>query len=112
VYEFPVATNNTLHIANAIAAVFNCVYESRVSFYRCGVGAIELENSQFQQQDLFSVSEDNPELMYCYDGINKRYGNDTLQLAAQGRVEKWQMRREFLSPSFTSKWRDIPKISC
>jgi hypothetical protein len=50
--------------------------------------------------------------MYCYDGINKRYGNDTLQLAAQGRVEKWQMRREFLSPSFTSKWRDIPKISC
>ncbi|MGB2742781.1 MAG: Y-family DNA polymerase [Cognaticolwellia sp.] len=112
VYEFPVATNNTLHIANAIAAVFNCIYESRVNFYRCGVGAIELENSQYQQQDLFSVSDDNPELMYCYDAINKRYGNDTLQLAAQGRVEKWQMRREFLSPSFTSKWRDIPKISC
>ena len=88
------------------------MYASGVNFYRCGVGAIELENSQFQQQDLFWPNNDDPALMYCYDGINNRYGNETLQLAAQGRIEKWHMRREFLSPSFTSKWRDIPKISC
>lgn len=112
VYEFPVATDNTLNIANAISAAFSCVYVSGVNFYRCGVGAITLENSQFQQHDLFIPSEDSSELMHCYDGINNRYGNDTLQLAAQGRVDKWRMRRDFLSPSYTSKWRDIPKISC
>ncbi|ARD45866.1 Y-family DNA polymerase [Colwellia sp. PAMC 21821] len=110
--EFPVATDNTLNIANAISTAFDSIYASGVNFYRCGVGAIELENSHFQQHDLFSLNEDNPELMLCYDGINHRYGNDTLQLAAQGRIEKWHMRREFLSPSFTSKWRDIPKIRC
>jgi DNA polymerase V len=106
------ATDNTLSIANAISAVFDCVYAGGVNFYRCGVGAIELENTQFQQGDLFSLNEEDPELMRCYDGINNRYGNDTLQLAAQGKIDKWHMRREFLSPSFTSKWRDIPKISC
>lgn len=110
--EFPVATDNTLNIANAISTAFDSIYASGVNFYRCGVGAIELENSHFQQHDLFSLNEDDPELMHCYDGINHRYGNDTLQLAAQGRIEKWHMRREFLSPSFTSKWRDIPKIRC
>ncbi|MFT5815097.1 MAG: DNA polymerase V [Psychroserpens sp.] len=110
--EFPVATNNTLNIANAISAAFDCIYASGVNFYRCGVGAIELENSEFQQHDLFSLNEDDPELMLCYDAVNHRYGNDTLQLAAQGKIDKWHMRREFLSPSFTSKWRDIPKISC
>ncbi|MBA6288876.1 Y-family DNA polymerase [Colwellia sp. MB3u-4] len=112
IYEFLVATDNTLSIANAISAVFDCVYAGGVNFYRCGVGAIELENTQFQQGDLFSLNEEDPELMRCYDGINNRYGNDTLQLAAQGKIDKWHMRREFLSPSFTSKWRDIPKISC
>jgi DNA polymerase V len=112
IYEFLVATDNTLSIANAISAVFDCVYASGVNFYRCGVGAIELENTQFKQGDLFSLNEEDPELMRCYDGINTRYGNDTLQLAAQGKIDKWHMRREFLSPSFTSKWRDIPKISC
>ncbi|ASP49501.1 Y-family DNA polymerase [Cognaticolwellia beringensis] len=110
--EFPVATDNTLYIANAISTAFKSIYANGVNFYRCGVGAIELENSEFQQHDLFSLNEDDPKLMLCYDGINHRYGNDTLQLAAQGRIEKWHMRREFLSPSFTSKWRDIPKISC
>jgi len=49
-------------------------------------------------------------LMHCYDGVNNRYGNDALKVAAEGMNEKWHMRREFLSPSYTSKWRDIPKI--
>jgi DNA polymerase V len=112
IYEFSIATDNTLSIANSISTVFNRIYANGVNFYPCGVGAIELENSQFQQQDLFWPNSDDPKLMHCYDGINNRYGNETLQLAAQGRIEKWHMRREFLSPSFTSKWRDIPKINC
>ncbi|WNC73693.1 Y-family DNA polymerase [Thalassotalea psychrophila] len=112
VYDFPVATDNTINIALAITQVFNQIYMPNVHFYRCGVGAIELTSSEFTQHDMFSISGNNPELMNCYDGINNRYGNDTVKLAAEGRAEKWHMRREFLSPSFTSKWRDIPKIIC
>jgi len=112
IYEFPVATDNTLKIASAIAYVFNEIYLPGVNFYRCGVGAIELENLQFQQQDMFNATVNNPELMKCYDIINNRYGNGTVEVAAAGRAEKWQMRRSFLSPSYTSKWKDIPKIQC
>ncbi|NQZ23590.1 MAG: Y-family DNA polymerase [Colwellia sp.] len=112
IHEFSVATDNTLTIATAISAVIHDIYLSGVNYYRCGVGAIELTNNQFMQHDMFSASDDNPELMHCYDGINNRYGNDSLKVAAEGINEKWHMRREFLSPSFTSKWRDIPKIEC
>ena len=58
---------------------------------------------------------DNPALMLCYDKINKKYGAGVIHIASQGftpRNQKWQMRREFLSPSYTSKWCDIPKIIC
>ena len=112
IYEFPVATDNTLIIAGAISFVLENIYVPGVYFYRCGVGAIELESSQFLQRDMFNASVNNPELMQCYDHINHRYGNGTVEVASAGQAEKWQMRRSFLSPSYTTKWRDIPKIEC
>lgn len=112
IYEFPVATDNTLKIAEAISFAVNDIYLPGINFYRCGVGAITLENKNFQQQDFFNISVDNPELMKCYDEINHRYGNGMVEVAAAGQAEKWQMRRRFLSPSYTSKWQDIPKIQC
>lgn len=111
-YEFPLATNNTLQINHAISLVLDELFIPGVMYYRCGVGAMELENSNFIQRDLFTTQTDNPALMACYDKINQRYGVGTIQTASQGTQQKWQMRRDFLSPSYTSKWRDIPKILC
>jgi DNA polymerase V len=112
IYEFPIATDNTLKIANAISTVMTDFFINGVNYYRCGVGAIELQDSKFQQHDLFTVNTDDPELMNCYDVINNRYGNATVEVASAGQVNKWNIRREFLSPSYTSKWHDIPKIVC
>ena len=111
-YEFPVATDNTQQLSTAISYVMNELYLPNVFFYRCGVGAIELESAMFQQPDMFAPNLNNRELMTCYDKINKRYGTGALQVASQGTSEKWQMKRHFLSPSYTTKWRDIPKIKC
>jgi DNA polymerase V len=112
IYEFPVATNNTQQISAAISFVLNEVFVRGVFYYRSGVGAIALENAQFKQQDLFIANTENPMLMSCYDKINQRYGAGSVQIASQGTTQKWQMRRDFLSPSYTSKWHDIPKIIC
>ncbi|MDG1733931.1 MAG: Y-family DNA polymerase [Thalassotalea sp.] len=112
VYEFPQATDNTCVIASAVALVINYIYRHGVFFYRCGVGAISLESKQFRQADLFIEHKENPQLMSCFDAINHRFGQGTLALASQGQSERWQMSRNFLSPQFTSNWRDIPKITC
>jgi len=112
IYEFPVATDNTLKIVTAISFVFDSIYMAGVMFYRCGVGAIELENSQFQQQDMFNVTVNNPQLMKYYDKVNYRYGSGAIEVAVAEKSDKWAMRRNFLSPSYTSKWSEIPKIIC
>lgn len=112
IYEFPTATNNTLDINHAISQVLHDLYIPGVLYYRCGIGAMLLENECFQQQDMFIPQIRNPELMHCYDQINQRYGSGAVQVATQGRQQKWQMRRAFLSPSYTSKWQDIPQIMC
>jgi DNA polymerase V len=112
IYEFPVATDNTLNIVAAISYVVDTIYMAGVLFYRCGVGAVEIENSQFLQQDMFNVSVNNPPLMKCYDNLNHRFGSGTIEVAAAEKNDKWSMRRNFLSPSYTSKWSEIPKIIC
>lgn len=50
--------------------------------------------------------------MNCYNQINQRFGRGTLQLGTEAKQEKWAMRREFLSPRWTTRWSDIPKINC
>jgi len=112
VYPFAIPTDNTSQLAQAVSWVLPQIYQSGVNFYRCGVGAIELASEHFQQRDLFDVDNSNPALMRCFDGINKRYGSGAINIARAGQTEKWAMRRHFLSPQYTTNWRDIPKISC
>lgn len=112
IYNFPQATDNSCEIARAVSVVLADIFIAGVRFYRCGVGAIALESKAFQQADLFLPDASNPALMQCFDKINQRYGQGTLKLGAQGQSETWQMKRHFLSPQYTTCWRDIPKIRC
>ncbi|MBB1330365.1 Y-family DNA polymerase [Pseudoalteromonas sp. SR43-7] len=112
VYKFPSPTNDTCVMANAVSEVFNKIYQPDIRFYKCGVGAVELISEQFQQNDLFNKSPDNPKLMQCLDTINNRYGKGMLSLASSKLNDRWHMNRDFLSPQYTTRWRDIPKIYC
>ncbi|NRA62742.1 MAG: Y-family DNA polymerase [Psychrobium sp.] len=111
-HKFAVPTNDTAIMLHAVSDAINKLFVSGVPFYRAGVGCLELIDSQFLQHDLFEPSRDNPTLMNCIDAINQRYGRDTVKHAAIGNEKKWNMRREFLSPAYTSDWSALPKIGC
>lgn len=112
VYSFPVPTDNTSQIAEAVSLLLPQIYVKNVLFYRCGVGAIELASHKFKQRDLFLPDNNNPELMTCFDKINNRYGQGSITIGSAGQSEKWNMKRNFLSPQYTSNWKHIPKIRC
>jgi len=48
--------------------------------------------------------------MQVFDKLNQRYGNNTVFLGAQGTEQKWAMHRKMLTPQYTTKWQDIPKV--
>lgn len=112
VYKFPVATDNSCDLAKAVNMMLKNIFIEGVRFYRCGIGAIELESRRYQQADLFLSDNSNPVLMNCLDRINNRYGQGTLKLGTEGQSQTWQMKRHFLSPQYTSNWQHIPKIHC
>ncbi|WP_052140850.1 DUF4113 domain-containing protein [Pseudoalteromonas piratica] len=64
------------------------------------------------QGDLFNKSQDKPELMKCLDEINNRFGSHKLKIESEKQTSFWKMRRDFLSPHYTTRWSDIPVIHC
>jgi DNA polymerase V len=56
--------------------------------------------------DIIDAPDDG--LMKAMDQINARYGRGTARLSLAQKDGEWHMRRENLSPSFTTRWGDIP----
>ena len=111
-YEFPTPTNDSCVLANAVNEVLPHIYAAGVRFYKAGIGAIELVSEQYLQSDLFNKSPDNKKLMQSMDMINRRFGKGTISIASEQQTQGWQMKRNFLSPRYTTRWCDIPKIQC
>ncbi|QYJ80463.1 Y-family DNA polymerase [Shewanella acanthi] len=110
--HFPCATNCTIEMTQAITVAAPQLFRQGIRYYKIGVGLIELESEYFQQFDLFNRAKANPALMTAFDSINQQFGRDTVFLAAQGIEQKWAMRREFLTPQYSTRWDCIPSIKC
>lgn len=65
------------------------------------------------QPSLFEVQESKPHserLMGVMDSIN-RSGKGRIFLAAEGIRQPWQMKRTFLSPAYTTRISDLPRVT-
>lgn len=49
-------------------------------------------------------------LMEVLDELNKKDGRGTLYFAGQGIQQQWQMKRDMLSPRYTTRYSDLPVV--
>jgi DNA polymerase V len=80
-----------------------------------------IEDGNNRQADLFEDTEGKEKrerLMQCFDTVNNRYGRGTLRMGASGMAGgtegggavPWEMKRDFLSPDYTTRLADLPKV--
>jgi len=87
------------------------IYEPGYKYQKVMIHLLNLVHEDRQQQDFFE--EELPKqkaLMACFDKINEKYGSHTLFIGTQGVTKNWSMKRNFLSPSYTTSLNDIPKV--
>ena len=48
--------------------------------------------------------------MEALDQINARFGRGKARLGLADKNAEWRMRQENLSPSFTTRWNDLPSV--
>ncbi|WP_025566086.1 Y-family DNA polymerase [Psychromonas sp. SP041] len=111
-HHFNPATNDTTHFLKAISDYIYLIFNPSIAYYKIGVGLLNLSSETHQQWDLFNPPHGNAPLMNVLDNINQRYGTNSAFFIAQGIAEKWAMRRNLLTPQYTTNWHHIPYISC
>lgn len=110
-HHFAYPTADTPAMSQIVTQIVDRCFQPGTQYYKVGIGLLDLSSAKNKQEDLFAPIT-NPALMNVYDQLNNKYGRDAIFVAAQGIAPKWGMRRDRLTPQYTTKWSDLPKIKC
>ncbi|MGG2396341.1 Y-family DNA polymerase [Pseudomonas sp. SH1-B] len=108
----PHPTNDTLLMTQAATRALERIFRKGYAYSKVGVLLTNLCPADGYTPDLFAEPprKNVGRLMETIDLLNQRYGRGAVRVGTiwpGGRV--WQMKREMLSPSYTSSWRELPR---
>lgn len=103
-----VATDDTLRLTQAALWGLRRIYRPGYDYQGAGITLMELVDAGVTQRDLFCQARDNSRVMLAMDRINRTWGKGTLGSGAEGINKRWTMKRERMSPAFTTRWDQIP----
>ncbi len=109
-------TDDSLRMVGAAVRAVRGLYRPGFHYHKVGVILVELQPKTVRQLDLFddlpSVSSAGvtarERLMLALDRINREEGRGALRFASEGVDHRWRMRREKVSPAYTTRWEDLP----
>lgn len=106
-------TSNTGRMLSAITPKLRGIFIPGRRYKKSGVLFFGLESDANRQIDLFANSaseEKDDRLSKALDTINTKYGRGTIFHLAEGVKKPWQMRRDMLTPNYTTSWSQIPLV--
>jgi DNA polymerase V len=107
----PEATDDTLRLTRAALWGLKRIYRTGYAYQKAGVALIDLTDAAAAQTDLFASGKDNSRLMAVMDRINGIWGRGTLRSAAEGIGKGWKMKRDRMSPCYTTCWEQVPVVA-
>jgi DNA polymerase V len=108
--DFP-TNNSSLIVKKAVEGVQR-IFKDGYSYKKAGVILYGLSNASSIRGLLDSNRQLSDTLMKSVDNINFRYGSSTLRLAAEGVEKKWKMKREKVSPCYTTRFSELITVKC
>lgn len=113
VVPLPEPTADTRALIRAALWGLRRIYRAGYAYKKAGVLLSGLEPLRRRQPSLLAdpVRERrSAALMQAMDRINERWGRGGLRPLATGFDPGWRMRRERLSPAWTTRWEDVPGV--
>ena len=110
---FETPTSSTSEMLQAIRPKLNGIFQEGRRYKKAGVLFFGLESAEHRQMDLFADhgnAEKQDRLSVAMDEINRRFGRGSLFHLAEGIKRPWTMKREMLTPSYTTDWNQLPEV--
>ena len=105
---FRTPTSDTPEMLRAIHPKLRGIFHEGRRYKKAGVIFFGLEAAGNRQPDLFSGTAEREErLSEAVDAINRSFGRGSIFLLAEGVEKPWAMKREMLSPSYTTNWDQL-----
>jgi DNA polymerase V len=117
--ELERATSYLPDILGRAVELLRTMYRGDEGYRKVLVLLAGLERENRAQPELFDNDEGREQkrrAMSTFDQINRRYGRKTLHIASSDLVKdgkeksKWRMKREMMSPAYTTKLSDVPVV--
>ncbi|MDI3258392.1 MAG: Y-family DNA polymerase [Sinobacteraceae bacterium] len=112
----PHACDDRLELARAAVAGLQALYRPGFSYKKAGVMLMEIAAGATRQASLLEDPEAcarRERLNVAIDRIGSRFGRGALTLAGaglRGHDARWTMRRQRLTPAYTTCWTDLPVV--
>jgi DNA polymerase V len=109
----PVATSVTSELIIPALKMVTQLYEPGRVYKKAGVMLSGLVPENCIQTNLFQPADSANKrlLMQALDNINFSMRDDVIKFASSGIKTDWKMRREFHSPRYTSRWKELAKVN-
>ena len=103
-------TQDSRDIIHAAVKCLDKIWKEGHRYQKAGVMLGDFFSQGVAQLNLFDDNAPRPgseKLMAVMDQLNTREGRGTLYFAGQGTRPSWQMKREMLSPRYTTRFSDL-----
>lgn len=100
----------TTDLLRELSPLLPRIYQPGRRYKKAGIILFGLVDATNVQQDLFEPRRDagKDKLYSTIDEINRKFGRNTVFHLSEGIARPWSMKREHLSPNYTTDWNDIP----
>lgn len=107
-------TQDSRDIIAAATRSLDAIWKDGHRYQKAGVMLGDFFSQGIAQLNLFDDNaprRDSEKLMEVLDHLNAKDGKGTLYFAGQGIQQQWQMKREMLSPRYTTRFSDLLIVS-
>lgn len=104
------ATDNSFDLISAATRAAKHLWRPGFRYQKAGIVLIDLTTPQdLPVQDMFATRdpEKSKAIMAALDAVNARYGRGTLRPGLVAPAPHWGMRRQNLSPCYTTRIEDL-----
>ncbi|AUM54113.1 Y-family DNA polymerase [Salmonella enterica] len=106
-------TQDSRDIINTAVKCLDKIWRDGHRYQKAGVMLGDFFSQGVAQLNLFDDNApraDSAKLMEVLDHLNAKDGKGTLYFAGQGMSQQWAMKREMLSPRYTTRFSDLPIV--
>lgn len=108
---FPSPTDDTMQLIRVGQWAMKRLFRDGYEYKKCGCMLGEIQPKSQVQGSLFEATTTvSPKAIAALDAINAKFGKGTIKSAAEGIDKPWRMRREMVSPAYTTSWSELMRV--